>query len=286
MAPWTTRRVDPVAEPATLEAMDGVMQRAYGVSSFRSSIDRFVAAQADGLAVIEADGRVVATGCCVAYPTGRFGWVGLIATEPAFERRGLATAITEHLSAVLAAHDCASVLDASAAGAPVYARLGFTDHGLTTVMTLGDHVSVGFPGGARCATIAAADIDELVAFDAARFGGERAALIAKLVDQHPDRTFLVRSAGAISGYLVAQESTLAPVLADDTETLTALIATAVELPYSTRPRINVPPDSEHLTTLARCGFEQRRQLRHMHRGIGGLPGKRSAVAGMVSLGEG
>ena len=47
--------------------------------------------------------------------------------------------ITELLSDVLAGHGCASVLDASLAGGPVYERMGFADHGLTTVM--------GYAGG-------------------------------------------------------------------------------------------------------------------------------------------
>ncbi|MGZ7087259.1 MAG: GNAT family N-acetyltransferase, partial [Ilumatobacteraceae bacterium] len=130
----TPRRVDPSSEPATLDAMDDVMQRAYGVSSFRTSINRFVAAQPDGLAVVEHDGSVVGTGCCVAYPDGGFGWIGLVATMPGFERRGIATSITAFLDGVLTGHGCAPVLDASAAGGPVYERMGFADHGLTRVL--------------------------------------------------------------------------------------------------------------------------------------------------------
>src|SRR3954468_2981583 len=76
----TPRRVDPATEPATLDAMDRVMQQAYGVSSFRDSIDRFVATQPDGLVVVEQDREVVATGCCIAYEHGGFGWIGLVAT--------------------------------------------------------------------------------------------------------------------------------------------------------------------------------------------------------------
>lgn len=286
MAPWTTRRVDPAAEPATLEAMDGVMQRAYGVSSFRPSIERFVAAQPDGLAVIEVDGRVVATGCCLAYSTGRFGWIGLIATEPGFERRGLGTAITDFLSDVLAGHGCASVLDASAAGAPVYERMGFADHGLTTVMSLAEGFRPATAGNDLCERVAGDDLDSLVAFDGERFGATRPRLIGTLVDQFPQRSLIVRRRGSIAGYLVAQEATLAPVVADDVEALSALLSAAHDLPFAGPQRINVPPDSAHLPSLMALGFEQRRQLRHMHRGIGPLPGRRSSVAGMVSLGEG
>ena len=77
---------------------------------------------------------VVGTGCCIAYPDAGFGWIGLVATLPAFQRRGIATAITEFLGRTLAAYGCASVLDASLAGGPVYERMGFADCGVTRVL--------------------------------------------------------------------------------------------------------------------------------------------------------
>src|SRR4051794_27243830 len=144
--------------------MDVVMQQAYGASSFADSIQRFVATQPDGLVVVEERGKVVGTGCCIAYEEGGFGWIGLVATAPRHQRRGIATIVTERLSAILADHGCASVLDASAAGAPVYERMGFIDHGLTTVMGLEGEVPAG--GLTACETIGRDGLDEVVAVDA------------------------------------------------------------------------------------------------------------------------
>jgi hypothetical protein len=282
----TPRRVDPSTEPATLEAMDVVMQHAYGVASFRSSIDRFVAAQPDGLAVVEEGGAVVGTGCCVAYSSGGFGWIGLVATEPAHERRGIATVITEHLADVLAGHGCASVLDASLKGGPVYERMGFADHGLTAVMSTGDTGIICPAGVESCASLSSSDAGDIVAYDADRFGATRQALLAKLFEQHPHRTLLLRRRGRVAGYLVAQEGTLAPVIADDDDALAALIGAVADWEWPMPPRINLPPESRHRDALAALGFEHRRDLRHMHRGIGALPGRRDCIAGMVSLGEG
>ena len=281
----TPRRVDPRVELDTLEAMDLVMQRAYRALSFRSSIDRFVAVQPDGLVVVEHDGAVVGTGCCVAYPEGAFGWVGLVATAPGFERRGIATAVTEILAEILAEHGCAAVLDASASGGPLYERLGFLDHGLTTVM--------GFPSAEfeahpaeECGPLTENDFDDVVAFDAARFGAPRRAMLAKVIDQQPGRAMLLRRRRDVVGYLVAQDTTLAPVVADDGDALRALIIAAMRLDWAVRPRVNVPPESCHLATLRRLGFEPQRELRHMRRGIDILPGRRQTIAAQVSLGEG
>ena len=262
------------------------MQQAYGVPSFQISIERFAAVQPDGLAVVEVDGTVVGTGCCVAYPDGKFGWIGLVATLPRFQRQGIGTDVTELLSDVLLEHGCASVLDASLAGGPVYERMGFVDRGLTRVM--------GYAGGGdaiaadveECELLTPDDVDEVARFDAPRFGANRRQLLAKAVDQHPGRTVVLRRRGKVAGYLVAQESTLAPVVADTSESLTSLIAAALRLDWATLPRINVPPESGHLATLERLGFEHRRELRHMRRGIGVLPGRRESIAAQVSLGEG
>ena len=261
------------------------MQQAYGVPSFRTSIDRFAAVQPDGLAVVEVDGTVVGTGCCVAYRDGTFGWIGLVATLPGFQRQGIGTEITEFLSDVLAGHGCAPVLDASAVGGPVYERMGFVDRGLTRVM---GYAGSDLPAANvdECEPLRAADLDEVVRFDALRFGATRGDLLAKVIDQNPGRAFVQRRREKVAGYLVAQESTLGPVVADTSESLTSLVTAALQLDWATPPRINVPPESGHLATLQRLGFEQRRELRHMRRGIEVLPGRRESIAAQVSLGEG
>jgi ribosomal protein S18 acetylase RimI-like enzyme len=274
-----------VAEPGILDAMDSVMQQAYGVSSFRLSIDRFVAVQPDGLAVVEHDGAVVGTGCCVTYPAGRFGWIGLVATAPGFERRGIATTITEYLRGVLSRYGCAAVLDASASGGPLYERMGFLDRGPTKVMV--------FAGGEtatiddqECEPLSVDDLDEVVRFDAPRFGAPRRELLAKVLDQHPGRALVLRRRGKVAGFVVAQEATLAPIVTDTSESLISLVTAALQLDWPHPPRISVPPESGHVATLQRLGFELRRELRHMRKGIEVLPGRRESIAAQVSLGEG
>jgi GNAT superfamily N-acetyltransferase len=274
-----------VAEPAILDAMDVVMQAAYGVSSFRVSIDRFVAVQPDGLAVVEHDGEVVGTGCCVTYLEGGFGWIGLVATAPGFERRGIATAITEYLSGVLSGYGCASVLDASASGGPLYERMGFVDRGPTKVMVFAAGHSAAADDD-ECESLSVDDLDEVVRFDAPRFGAPRRELLAKVIDQHPGRALVLRRRGKVAGYLVAQVATLAPVVTDTSESLVSLVTAALRFDWPTPPRINVPPESGHVATLQRLGFEVRRELRHMRRGVAVLPGRRESVAAQVSLGEG
>jgi len=137
-----------------------------------------------------------------------------------------------------------------------------------------------------CQTIGVDDLDEVAAFDAERFGSPRRALLTKLLEQNPGRALACRVDRRLAGYLVAQQRTLGPVLADDAEALTELVTASLGLPWVDLPRINVPPESAHLEALRDLGFETRRELRHMRRGIADLPGRRSCIAAQVSLGEG
>ena len=176
------------------------------------------------------------------------------------------------------------MLDASATGGLVYERMGFVDHGPTRVMEFGGG-DVAEPAE-ECEPLTVDDLDEVARFDAPRFGANRRDVLAAVVEQHPGRVLVLRRRGKVAGYLVAQQTTLGPVVADTSESVTSLITTALRLDWSAPPRINVPPESGHIATLQRLGFETRRELRHMRRGIGSLPGRRESIAAQVSLGEG
>ena len=168
----------------------------------------------------------------------------------------------------------------------MYERMGFADRGITTVMGYALDGQPPTGDGDECEPLTTDGLDEVARFDALRFGSNRLQLLAKVVDQHPGRGIVLRRREKVAGFLVAQESTLGPVVADTSESLTSLINAALRLDWATPPRINVPPESGHLATMQRLGFEVRRQLRHMRRGIEVLPGRRESIAAEVSLGEG
>ncbi len=90
----------------------------------------------------ERDGQIVATG--VATISGLVGWVGTIWVTPLWRRRGLGRAITEAVIDQLEGAGCRTLLlVATAAGRPVYERLGFE------ILTH-DHVLVSSePGSGR-----------------------------------------------------------------------------------------------------------------------------------------
>jgi predicted N-acetyltransferase YhbS len=282
-------RTVPATDPsfaAVADAAGAVMDRAYGSGGFRARVERFSLVQPEGFAVVEEEaGRVVGAGCCIAYRDGGFGWIGLVATEPSEQRRGIGRLVTHHLAGVLRAHGCASVLDASAAGAPLYRHMGFSDHGPTTVL-----VADAAEGPSPSSEVSIArpdDLDEVAAFDVARFGGSRRSLLAHLLAGHPGRAAVTRaSSGALTGYVVAQADAVGPLVVDDDRAVEPLVRFALALPWSVPPRLCAPPESRHLAALTALGFVARRELRNMRLGIDTLPGDRGACAAEVSLGEG
>lgn len=286
------RTLVPEEAPAASLVMDEVMQRAYKAPSFAAQIGWYAAVQPDCLVVATDDSTgsaiapIVGTGCGIAYPDARFGWIGLIATEPAYERQGIGARLTEHVAQSLAGHGCASVLDASVAGGPLYERMGFVDHGPTRVMLL-DSVAAGSAGADVGEPINVANLADVVAYDASVFGAERRSLLRVLVTDYPGRSMLVRSRdGAVSGFVIAQHAVVGPLAAADSDSLAALVRFAAGLGWERGVQLCVPPESEHLATLIELGWRTVRELRNMRRGIDTLPGSSRLYAGRVSLGFG
>jgi N-acetylglutamate synthase len=87
-----------------------------------------------GFGCIRHDGRVIATGRVAGTGGGRASWAGLTAIEvdPAYRRRGLASAVTAALAAYAAARGATGlylqVEDGNAAARALYRRAGFTEH--------------------------------------------------------------------------------------------------------------------------------------------------------------
>lgn len=281
------RTISPIDLLVAAPLMDGVMQRAYNVASFASQIQWFAAIQPDGLVVAETDGIIVGTGCAIAYPDAGFGWVGVIATEPGYERRGIGRLVTEHVAEILRRHGCAAVLDASLSGGPLYESMGFVDHGLTRVLSIDVASDPAAGAAAPVRSITSADLADVAAFDREVFGADRSRLLEILVRTFPGRTGLVRDAGGVVvGYVIAQHGVIGPLAAADGDVLAELVAFARTLPWEQPPQICVPPESAHLATLVRLGWRTTRELRHMRRGIAVLPGRTDRSAGRVSLGIG
>lgn len=186
-------------------------------------------------------GRVVAVGSGVAY--GPLGYVGNMIVAEEQRRRGLGSAV---LAAVTAFLEGAGVtrleLYATREGRPLYMRYGFE------LISPGSRVELPRSLGLAASpdvTVTANDAapDELLAYDAPRFGGPRRALLeAMLLDR--DRPLLVaRRARSVVGFgwLRTDDARVGPWIADDTEVAAAIAADALgRLPDVAAVTANVP----------------------------------------------
>jgi GNAT superfamily N-acetyltransferase len=270
-----------------LDEADRVLMAAYRAPSRRDELAFYQSLKPNAWLVATVEGAVVGLGGVTCY--GSFAWLGLMAVDPAMQRRGIGQALVEAL--ILQAQELGSptvLLDASSAGAPLYARLGFVED---------DHVRVyaretqtvpieGNPdAGQRVTPLAREDLPVLVEFDTRCFGGPREGLLAASLHLYAGRVIATRDElGEITGYLVAQEQRLGPWVAATPEAAKTLLAHALTLENANAPTILVPALNHDATDLLqRFGFASSRELRHMR--YGGEPDlrRRERMYGQASF---
>lgn len=270
--------------PADLEAADEIAVAAYGgPRRRRSELARYLALQPDGWALAVYDGRPAGLGGAVVY--GPFAYIGLMAVHPALQRQGIARAIMDYLLTWLREQRCpVALLDASAAGQPLYTSLGFMED--DEVVAFMYEESGAPPIATREVCVAGeSDLTDLAAFDAAIFGASRQRMLASYLADGAGRAFLTRdAAGTIDGYLIGQEHTLGPWMARSPQDAEALLAHALALPFAESLRVLVPAANRDAPRLLeRCGFKAQRTLSHMRLGEPRSPVHRALVYGQASF---
>jgi len=269
--------------PADLDVADGILQAAYGGASRKKRLEMYMQLQPEAWLLASLDGQPAGVAGGTNY--GPVGHIGLVAVDPAQQRRGVALAMMEWLLGWLDQQSCPVILlDASEAGAPLYRKLGFVEDEKTIGYLL-DDCALPLHPSERIGPLRADDIAGLVAFDAPIFGAERPAVFAAQLKEAPERAFVARDAnGQISGYLFAQAQTLGPWVARTPAAAEALLATALPLPFEGAPSALAPSSNADATTLLlRYGFSPRRSLRRMRRGGAAHPGQRAMLYGQASL---
>jgi GNAT superfamily N-acetyltransferase len=270
-----------------LDEADRVLMAAYRSSSRRDELTFYQSLKPNAWLAATADGVPAGLGGVTCY--GSFAWLGLMAVDPGMQRRGIGQALVEAL--VVRAKELGSpavLLDASDAGAPLYARLGFVvdDHIRVYARETETALTVGNPAAVQRVTpLAREDLPALVEFDTRLFGGPRGALLAVSLHLYAGRVLATHDElGAITGYVVTQEQRLGPWVAATPEAAETLLAHALTLSNANAPTMLVPALNHDATDLLeRFGFTASRELRHMR--YGGEPGlqRRERIYGQASF---
>lgn len=245
---------------------------------------RFMLAAGTGFAGRDrADGRLV--GSALVLPLGpALAWIGMVLVAATHRRLGLGTALFGRCLDACAEQGLLAGLDATELGRPVYERLGFVDVLALRRWRLERPVSAPAAGaGLRVAAVSPADLAAVAAFDAARSGMHRPAILAHLATRGPG--FVARDAeDALAGYVLSRNGRTAmqvgPIVARDAATARALLAAATSAargPFV----LDVPePHGEVAALLRDHGASSPRGFMRMTRGA---PGALASPSGLFAI---
>jgi GNAT superfamily N-acetyltransferase len=185
-------------------------------------------------AVRTSGGRVVATAATL--PHDRFAWISMVLVTQEFRRRGLASRLMRRCIDDLVKAGRVPVLDATPDGRQVYRNLGFEDtwsfHRFTLRERRPSPSSEPRSGDIAIGPIGDAVWSRLRDYDAAAFGADRGALLARLRGRLPVADLCAERDGKLVGFLLGRDGRtcgqLGPLVADDDAAARALLARAID----------------------------------------------------------
>ena len=219
---------------------------------------------------------------------GAFAHVGFMAVHPEAQRQGVGLALMQFLLAELEKQHVPLVtLDASAAGRPLYEKLGFVAYDETLVFQRQNNGAIP-DRAAHIQSISDRELDELAEWDSGFFGANRLKVLKVLLDNYPERSFIKRDKdGQLAGYLFALKNRIGPWVMLQESHAEELLQAALALPYDETISVNIPAGNrEALALLQRNDFKLVRANLHMGRGTGGNPGQRQNIYSQTSLAVG
>jgi len=229
-------------------------------------------------------GRLVATAAALPYDA-RIGWVSMVLVDAAHRHRGIATRLVDVCVASLESQGRTPVLDATPAGAAVYARSGFVagfaferwerfgaageNQGSAAASGRSDAVPAPANAGSSLGANALdADVAALVsALDRAASGVDRSAFWQAVMARRTTRAWSTPAGDGIAVRRAGRRATqLGPIVAArSSDALDLLAAALADLPGAVF--VDVPVHcSEIAHELAQRGFARQRSFVRMARG--------------------
>jgi len=219
-------------------------------------------------------GQVVGTGGAVIYERS-LAWVAMVLVDPAERRQGIGTHLVEDVVSWLGSVGVVG-LDATPAGAQVYAQLGFTDRGGFARMerASGTESSAALPAGLLPLT--EADLADVGHKDLAVFGADRTSLLRWALEQASAYAWRAGGSSGLEGYVFGRHGHrtehIGPLVAEDEDTASGLLAAVLSASPASAFTVDVPENASWLERLRGLGFQGQRAFRRMILGDAPLPG--------------
>ncbi len=242
------------------------LTRQAGWNQLESDWRRFMAMEPQGCFVAQLDGIPVGTTTTCLF--GPVAWIAMVLVELNARRQGVATALLKHALDFLDGQGVRTVrLDATAAGQPVYERLGFTpEYQLTRYEGMAPQT-----GEQPSVTEATASVlPQIVAFDHAMTGTYREKMLARLFEQSPQTAHVLHRDGRLEGFVAlrqgANATQIGPCIATS-HAGPALLGSALSGCAGRPVFIDVPRANTPALRLAEAGgLRVQRHFMRMYRG--------------------
>lgn len=188
---------------------------------------RFMLEAGRGFGLRGADGKWEASS--LVLPLGdKLAWISMVLVTKNRRRGGVGTGLLKRCIAEVTAKGAVAGLDATEQGRPIYLPLGFQD--LYRISRWHFDGATDVPSAAAIRPLTSADLPALLAYDRARSGMERPALLTHLAGRQPGLAWVAAAGGRLAGFVLAREGrtavSIGPVIAEDEATGLALIAKA------------------------------------------------------------
>jgi GNAT superfamily N-acetyltransferase len=266
------------------------LARQAGWNQIESDWRRFLAMQPDGCFVGEVDDAAVAT--TAAFIFGPVAWIAMVLVEVESRRKGVATTLLKHTINFLDEQGVKTIrLDATAAGQPVYEKLGFApEYPLTRyqgtaakVDRASPHDTVAWASrpwiqdhgqdarATRAGTLALpSSIAEIATFDHRMTCTPREKMLVRLFEESPEISRVLHKNGQLEGYITGRRGANATLIGPCIATAHAgpvLLSGALGCCAGQPVFIDIPRDNAPATEIAeKSGLSIQRHFMRMCRG--------------------
>ncbi|HYK89808.1 MAG TPA: GNAT family N-acetyltransferase [Acidobacteriota bacterium] len=243
---------------------------------------RLLSLEPQGCFVASEGNRVSGTVTTLQYEK-RFGWIGMLLTNPDSRRRGIGTRLLHQAVAYLETAGVETLrLDGTPMGYNLYLRHGFVDEyeiqrweGVSP-----DGIGRGLP------PLQPADLDSVCAWDRRIFGADRSRLIRSLWRENPAFSAVAHFAGEVSGYILWRPGThawyLGPWLATSAELAERLLVEMLSRVPDEMVFVDICTKNPWgLDLIKPLGFKYQRPLVRMYRGPNSSPGEPAFVCAIA-----
>jgi GNAT superfamily N-acetyltransferase len=240
--------------------------RQAGWNQVESDWRRFLDMQPEGCFVGVLDG--VPVGTTVTCLFGTVAWIAMVLVEVGVRRQGVATALLRHALHFLDERGVRTVrLDATAAGQPVYEKLGFTPE-----YRLARYEGTAPRTGAQAhVTEATAGLlPQIIALDCQATATRREKMLTRLLAEAPQAVRVWRRDGQVDGYVATRRGAHAvqvgPCIAT-ADAGPALLNDALGRCAGCPVFLDIPCDNAHARAVAEAsGLQVQRHFTRMYRG--------------------